>query len=546
MKFIRFLQKESGFAGRKIALVTLLGGSVSGLIVTVILGAASKATDKETSFRYLLLFGVALAAILVAKRYSLRATNLLTESIVERLRLRITDKIRRADLLFFERAGSTQFFSLLTKEAQTISSTAGVAINAASSLVMLVVSFCFIAYLSVPAFVLTLLAIGTGVIAYRVSLAAAEPQMRETLRVENTFFDLIQHLLSGFKELKMNATKNRDLYNGHLHPLAEDLRTRKVATNNLFVTTTIIMHGAFYALLGVTIFLLPRLSHTDPAVVMKISAVILFTFGPLLEVIGVIPFVAQAGAAIHALETMEQTLDAELSGTSPINFGETPAPWPFREIEARDMVFAYPDEAGVPGYTVGPINFTLRAGEIVFLMGGNGSGKSTFLKLFTGLYRPRAGMLLVDGKPVTPALLPRFRNMFSILFTDFHLFDRLYGLPEIDDARLNRLLADMDLANKTSYYEGRFSHLQLSTGQRKRLALIVAILEQKPLLVCDEWAADQDPQFRRQFYEVILPELKRQGQTIVAATHDEHYFHTADRRLKMEDGRIALVESAGH
>ncbi len=546
MEFIRFLQKESGAAGRRIALVTLLGGSISGLIVTVILGAAAKATEKDSSFRYLLMFGVALAAILAAKRYSLRATNLLTESIVERIRLRITDKIRRADLQFFERTGSTQFFSLLTKETQTISSTAGVAINAASSLVMLVVSFGFIAYLSPTAFVLTMIAIGTGVIAYRVSLEAAAPQMRETIRIENTYFDLIHHLLAGFKELKMNAVKNRDFYDNHLQPLSEKLRTHKVSTNNLFVTTTIITHGAFYALLGVVIFILPRVASVEQGTVMKISAVILFTFGPLLEVIGVIPFVAQAGAAIHALETMEKNLDTQLGETVPVNFGETPAPWALRELEAQDLVFSYPDEAGVPGYTVGPINLKIQAGEIIFLMGGNGSGKSTFLKLLTGLYVPRSGRLLVNGQTVTAGQLPRFRNLFSIIFTDFHLFDRLYGLSSIDDAQLNQLLADMDIANKTSYYEGRFSHLQLSTGQRKRLALIVAVLEQKPILVCDEWAADQDPQFRKHFYEVILPELKGQGKTIIAATHDDHYFHAADRLLKMEYGQIVAAESPAH
>jgi putative pyoverdin transport system ATP-binding/permease protein len=546
MEFIRFLQKESGAAGRKIALVTLFGGSVSGLIVTVILGAATKATEKDQSFRYLLMFGVALAAILAAKRYSLRATNLLTESIVERIRLRITDKIRRADLQFFERTGSTQFFSLLTKETQTISSTAGVAINAASALVMLAVSFCFIAYLSPIAFMLTMVAIGTGVVAYRVSLEAAGPQMRETIRIENTYFDLIHHLLAGFKELKMNAVKNRDFYDNHLQPLSEKVRTHKVATNNLFVTTTLIMHGAFYALLGVVIFLLPRLASVEQGTVMKISAVILFTFGPLLEVIGVIPSVAQAGAAIHALEAMEKNLDAELGTTVPVNFGETPAPWVFRELEAQDLVFSYPDEAGVPGYTVGPINLKVSAGEIVFLMGGNGSGKSTFLKLLTGLYTPRSGRLLVNGQVVTPMQLPRFRNLFSIIFTDFHLFDRLYGLPSIDDAQLNQLLADMDIANKTSYYEGRFSTLQLSTGQRKRLALIVAVLERKPILVCDEWAADQDPQFRKHFYEVILRELKEQGKTIIAATHDDHYFNAADRLLKMEYGQIVASETPAH
>ena len=546
MDFIRFLLKESGPAGRKIAYVTLLGGSVSGLIVTVILAAASTTGQKEASFRYLLLFGIALAAILAAKRYSLRATNLLTENMLDRIRLRITDKIRRADLQFFERTGSSQLYTLLTKETQTISSTAGVAINAASSIIMLAISFCFIAYLSTAAFMLTLAAIGVSVIAYRISLEAAEPQMRETIRMENSYFDLIHQLFAGFKELKINVVKNRDFFDNHLRPHAAKVNAHKVATNNLFVNTTLITHGAFYALLAVVIFLLPQLANVESAKVMKISAVILFTFGPLLEVIGVIPFVSQAGAAIHALETMEQGLDHELGGTTAINFGETPAPWPFREIVAEELVFSYPEDAGVPGYTVGPINFTIHAGEIIFLMGGNGSGKSTFLKLLTGLYRPRSGRLLIDGQAISPAQLPRFRNLFSIIFTDFHLFDRLYGLPSVDDELLNRLLSEMDLANKTAYNEGRFSHLQLSTGQRKRLALIVAILEQKPILVCDEWAADQDPQFRRHFYEIILPELKRRGQTIIAATHDDHYFHAADRQVKMEYGRIVTNEASSH
>jgi putative ATP-binding cassette transporter len=538
MEFFRFLQRESGVLGRQIAVVTLLGGAVSGLMVTIILGAASAATSDGESFRYLLMFLVALGAMVTAKRFSLRHTGRLTEEIVERLRMRVADKVRRAELLFFETTGPAQFMTLLTKETQTISSTVSMAINASASAVMLVVAFLFIAYLSIPAFLLTLGAIATTIVAYRWSLKSAEPQLRRTLEMEISFFGLIEHLLNGFKELKVDVRKNRDLHDNYLRPLAKEVTDLKVETNNRFVTTTLITHSAFYGLLGVIIFLLPRLGSTDASVVIKISTVILFIFGPLAEVVGVVPYIAKATVAIHAIEVMERTLDEELSHTTPVNFAADPPAWPVREIAVRDLVFSYKNPDGTPGYTVGPLDVTVRAGEILFIQGGNGGGKSTFLKLLTGLYHPDQGGIYVDGQRLVASQYHRYRNLFSIVFTDFHLFDRLYGLRQIDEERLERMLHDMELDTKTSYYEGRFSNLNLSTGQRKRLSLIVALLDDKAILVFDEWAADQDPIFRRHFYEVILPELKRQGKTIIAATHDDRYFSAADRVLKMEYGKF--------
>lgn len=542
MDLLNFLQKESGVFGRRIALVTLLGGVVSGLMMTIILAAASTSTNAEHNLRYLLMFALALAALMVAKRYSLRHTGKLTESIIEGIQLRITDKIRRSDLLFFEQIGTAQFMTLLTKETQTISSAATMTVNAASSAVMLIVAFLFVAYLSIPAFLLTLAAVGVAVVGYRMSLKTVEPQLQETLKVEASYFELIQHLLDGFKELKMDVRKSRDLHDTHLRSRAARVAALKIDTNNRFVNITLITHSAFYSLLGIIIFLLPKLTACDASVIMKISAVILFIFGPLAEVVGVVPYIAKGNAAINEIEQMEQRLDDVASRSAPVDFAVTPAPWPVREIEVRDMIFSYPDDDGTPGYTAGPLNLTIRAGETVFIMGGNGSGKSTFLKLLTGLYQPKAGALFVDAQPLVPSQYQRYRNMFSIIFTDFHLFDRLYGHEQVDEDQLMRLLHGFDLATKTRYQEGRFSPLNLSTGQRKRLSLIVALLEQKPILVCDEWAADQDPVFRRHFYEVILPELKRQGKTIIAATHDDRYFHTADRVLKMEYGRFVESE----
>lgn len=538
MEFFRFLQRESGAVGRQIAVVTLLGGAVSGLMMTIILGSASSATSDDESFRYLLMFLIALGAMVTAKRFSLRHTGRLTEEIVERLRMRVADKVRRAELLFFETTGPAQFMTLLTKETQTISSTVSMAINASASAVMLIVAFLFIAYLSIPAFLLTLGAIATTVLAYRWSLQSAEPQLRRTLEMEISFFGLIEHLLHGFKELKVDGRKNRDLHDNYLRPLAKEVTDLKVETNNRFVTTTLITHSAFYGLLGVIIFILPRLGQTDNSVVIKISTVILFIFGPLAEVVGVVPYIAKATVAIRAIEAMERTLDEELSRTTPVDFAADPLPWAVQTIEVRDLVFSYKNPDGTPGYTVGPLNLTARAGEILFIQGGNGGGKSTLLKLLTGLYQPDRGGIYVNGERLVPSQYHRYRNLFSIIFTDFHLFDRLYGQQRIDVERLERLLREMELDAKTTYHEGRFSNLNLSTGQRKRLSLLIALLDDKAIMVFDEWAADQDPIFRRYFYEVILPELKRQGKTIIAATHDDRYFAAADRVLKMEYGKF--------
>lgn len=543
MNFLRFLSKESGLFGKRIGAATLFSGLISGFMVTIILGAASTASDPSQSFRNLLLFGVALASMMIAKRYSLRHATDLTENIVRRLRLRITDKIRRAELFYFEKIGAERFHNLLTTETQVISTTATMAINASASAVMLLFAFGFIAVLSLPAFFLSLGAIAAAIFAYRISLASVDPLLRQTINQENKFFALLSHLLRGFAEVKMNVRKNRDLYDGHLVPAADELCDLKVETGHRFVTTTIITNSAFYILLAVIIFILPRVTQVEPTVIMKIAAVVLFVFGPLAEVVGVLPFLAKATVSIEAINEMEASLDREVGRHPPTDLSKPPQPRSFQSLGVRDLMFQYDNADGSPGYELGPLSVDFAQGQTVFIKGGNGSGKSTFLKLFTGLYPPKSGSLTIDDKDVLPSQIQNYRELFSIVFTDFHLFDRLYGLDAIDEDQLAQLIYEMELAEKTAFYEGRFSNIELSTGQRKRLALITVLLEDKPVLIFDEWAADQDPAFRRHFYHDILPALKAEGKTIIAATHDDHYFHTADRIITMDYGKFIEVEN---
>jgi len=183
----------------------------------------------------------------------------------------------------------------------------------------------------------------------------------------------------------------------------------------------------------------------------------------------------------------------------------------------------------------------LEAGvTTLFRIGGTGSGKSTLMKTLVGLYHPTSGAIVMDGTLITAETAAWYRSHFTVIFSDYHLFDRLYGFEHVSPTRVNELLKLMQIEDKTAFEDGRFTTLELSSGQRKRLALVVALLEDRPILVLDEWAADQDPPFRKFFYEQILADLKRQGKTVIAVTHDDRYFAVADRIVKMEYGQLEV------
>jgi putative ATP-binding cassette transporter len=197
----------------------------------------------------------------------------------------------------------------------------------------------------------------------------------------------------------------------------------------------------------------------------------------------------------------------------------------FDKIEMRKIGFRYVDRFSEAAFKIGPIDFTLQPGELVFITGGNGSGKSTFLRVLSGLYPPDSGEIILDGKHIDDSSRDEYRALMSAIFFDYHLFRRLYGV----------------LDEKTSLTDGEFRTLELSGGQRRRLALIVSLLEKRPILLLDEWTAEQDPEFRRKFYDELLPDLMKAGATVVVITHDDRYLDELNltaRRIRMDEGRI--------
>jgi putative ATP-binding cassette transporter len=210
-----------------------------------------------------------------------------------------------------------------------------------------------------------------------------------------------------------------------------------------------------------------------------------------------------------------------------------------KRLTLQAVTHAYHSKQAKEAFTLGPIDINLKAGELVVLAGGNGSGKTTLAKVLTGLYPAETGELLLDGQRITDENREFYRQHFSAVFYDFHLFESLLGLekPGLDE-RARERLARLQLNHVVSVENGVFSTTQLSQGQRKRLALLTASLEDRPIYVFDEWAADQDPEFKEFFYHDLLSDLKAQGKLVLIICHDDHYFDVADRMIKLESGKI--------
>jgi putative ATP-binding cassette transporter len=350
-------------------------------------------------------------------------------------------------------------------------------------------------------------------------------------------------LLDGFKEVRLNSSRSEDLYSD----IVEVSRTAaniKIRTQAETFRRIFLLQSSMYAMLGAIVFVVPVLSDTlGGASISKTVTALVFILGACFGLVQTIPILSAANASADNIERLEVRL---LATVADAQVGTAEPAKRFEQIEMHDVVFSYVEKSTEAIFKVGPVDFTLRSGELVFITGGNGSGKSTFLKLLASLYKPDSGEITFDGTLVTDTTREAYRQLIAAIFVDYHLFQRLYGVPEPDPLEVDRLLAQFRLLDKTRLAHREFNTVDLSTGQRKRLALIVSLLEKRPIMLLDEWAADQDPEFRRKFYYDLLPALHRAGVTVVVVTHDDRYLDEMDlpaRRLRMDEGRFVEQHS---
>jgi len=542
MQFIDLIKRETSGIRRDIVIAAGISGlSVTGLLA-VINSASQAVADENLHFGFLLMFLVMLAVYAFGFKYTFDRSNEFFEAMIDRIRVRLSGKIRSAELTTVEAIGRETIYSRITQETDVISYAQKIIVEAIQSAVMVLFTSVYIFTMSPVSFVLIVGLFGLTIAIYTYKDKETNIYIRMATDKGVQLLRLITHLLSGFKQIKVRGSLGDSLLLD-IEKVSGELRDYKIRSARHFNANTIFAQSLIYLVLGSVVFVLPRLIETHHTIIAELTASVLFLIGPLSTVVGAVPTLEKANVASAHLESLENELDVMNRETGiHVAPSEDLAFSDFAQIRLKSLLFDFNGEKE-SSFCLGPLDLTIHRGERLFIIGGNGSGKTTLLRLLTGLYQPAQGHLEVDGERITRHNLQSYRELFSVIFGDFYLFEKLYGLDHISRETVLAHLVDMELEKRTQYDGEYFSDINLSTGQRKRLALLVALLEDRPIFIFDEWAADQDPQFRKHFYENIMPGLSARGKTILAVTHDDHYFHFADRVLKLDYGKIEYTQT---
>lgn len=536
LKIIKFINKEYDGPKGVIIFMTCTKGILFTLLVFVVNQSAEISVANEVpEIRLFFLYLAIGAAALICTNYTITRSSIIAVTTVRKVRVRLIDKLRQTELQFLENTDKGKIYARINQDTDLIMHGMPQATGVLDAVFSCIFLFIYIAFVSLAGFVLlvSLIIILYGIFFFnyfkiREKLDAAKQK-------EASFFDLLNDTLSGFKEIKINTRKNNALF-ADIRAISretEQLKTEGGVKSNQNVA---LAFAVYVGLLGVVAFLVPLFTWADTQIVVTLVSLVLFLFGPLNAISNGIPVIMRLNMSVENLEKLESGIDAF---RAPDTFASLDIPGKFKKIVLSSVGFRYTDEEGETLFTLAPADLTIRQGEVLFIVGGNGSGKSTLLKLLTGLYYPLAdGRIILNDQTVTRENYQAYRELFSIIFTDFHMFKKLYGVKSVDEKEVKHLLREMDIHTKTEYTDGRFTNTDLSTGQRKRLAYISVLLENKPIYVFDEWAADQDPTFRRHFYERFLEDMRAMNKTVIAVTHDDRYFNRADRVIKMEEGKI--------
>lgn len=544
MSFFYLVRREMQGSLKRLVVMSGLGGASNAAILAAINAGAQAAGNGEVGIMSAALFVTALLLFIKTQHYILIAATVEIEAIIHKVRVRLMDQVRHSELLPLDAIGRAEIVAAITKETTTLTQATNMLAFAGQGVVLVFFVAIYIAYLSFLAFALSvaiLVVVGTIFHAKGRRLAVAT---RESTDWDNLLFDRLMDLLDGFKEIRLNRSRSDDLFDD----AAEVSRTAaniKIRTQSDSYKQLVFAQSSMYLLLAVVVFVVPTFSETKGGSITQVTTALMFVVGVCMGIVQTIPILQAANAAADNIERLEARLQAIAAQAPDIALAPRQR---FEKIEMRKVMFHYVDKSSEAVFEVGPIDFTLHSGDLVFITGGNGSGKSTFLKLLAGLYEPDSGEILLDGVRVDDSNRETYRALIAAIFVDYHLFRRLYGIIDADPGELARLLTQFRLHDKTRLIEGEFSTLDLSGGQRKRLALVVSLLEDRPILLLDEWTADQDPDFRRKFYDELLPTLQQAGKTVVVITHDDRYLDELDlpaRRLRMDEGRFVGQQAMG-
>lgn len=516
-----------------LALLALVSGLANAVLVFVV-GATLEPTitaPPVVGGRWPVVFVLAAVLYLMTRR---RVERHLVERVTEALHQLRCDLLRRllaTPVVRLEGLDQGTVFTTVCDDTRTLGAAAGLVVTLLTSTVtLLAIALYLVAVDPLPALVMAGV-VATIAVVYARRTQRARCTFESARQSWSGFVDKVREALGGMKELALDGRQRRAFR------AAADARSERTARDTvtafgdhvdaflwgetLLLTALALLVFAPWRMLGST--------AGEPVVVRaRFLVVLLYAIGPMKAILGALPTLARAQVAWRRIETLPLAAPTDGEGTAPNPAAEGAVTRHGGRLEVRGLTFRYP---GADGLRVGPIDLRVSAGECLFLTGGNGSGKTTLAKMITGLYPCEAGEIRLDGRLLSPA----DDGVFAAVFNPCFLFDQLYGLA-VADPRLASELERVGLGEEGA--EGWPDPRRLSTGQRQRAALLEARLRDRPVLLLDEVAADQDPEYRRRFYEEGLPTLREEGRIVLVISHDEQYFHCADHLVRLDRGRL--------
>jgi putative ATP-binding cassette transporter len=486
-----------------------------------------------------------------AQLKSLKLSGPIIENAVHDIRSNLIRNLSKIELRDVESIGVSRINSVLSFDTLSISNIASPLAFTVQSFIQTLLAFIYLGYISIAGLISSIIVSSISIWIFLSHSEAVQNALGSAQEKATEMQDQVTALVDGFKELKLSKEKTGDATAGAIDSSASAVNYKLIAHNAVsfdFVT----YQFSTFALLGTMAFVLPIIGSETSDDIKQLVMAVMFLVSPLFGLIGSIPSILAANLAADNVVKFDRQLEAMNSAgmnrssaftkgesLEEINIFDQANSCIFQDkISLKNISFEYDSKNK---FSIGPLDLDIKRGELIFISGNNGSGKTTLLKVLVGLYRPTSGNIFVDKQSVWPDRISKFRDLFVVVFSDFYLFKKLYGLNTLNSEWAQIWLDRLQLTHKVTIDNGKFSSTKLSTGQRKRLALFAALCEKKSILILDEWAADQDPGYRQFFYEEILPFIRAENITVIAITHDESYFHLADRRLHLENGVLVQV-----
>jgi len=519
-----------------IVMLSVLSGGANAVVIFLVTNAIFSKVDL-----FFQLYNFALAFFIYIFGRKILQTKLIkmTFDIVYDMRMKLIEKIFYTSYQRFEKIDRGRVFATLNDDTGQIGNSANIFVNLITSIITAIGAFIYLATIAFWATALTLLVVAIIATLYAVVSRKARAHFEAARDTRDVYMQLLNGLIDGFKELSLQYNKKTE-YRDEVAASSDQFRQKISFALIKFLNAFLIGESLLIVVLGIVGFGITRFfpDITTPTL-MSFIMVLLYLIGPINAILNAIPAIVQLKVAWNRVKKFLKEIPANVDPRS-IDALDHSKPGPIESIQAKSLFYEYEAAGDEAGFTVGPLDFEAHKGEIVFIIGGNGSGKTTLAKLLTGLYLPNSGKVMIDGKEVSTYQLGEY---FSVVFGNYHLFQKMYNVDL--SGREKEVLTHLNvlkLDTKVMLEGNTFSTIDLSGGQRKRLALLQCYLEDRPIYLFDEIAADQDPEFRKFFYRDLLPRMKEKGKVIIAITHDDHYFDVADKIVRMDMGKIDILE----